>query len=153
MSRLFGAAAACLAVMAAPVSALEQSYKKGHRFWTVVCYDDRIDDTRNCIVENGNLYAGVTSDGLKYIGVGREHYPGSTIAIRIDGGTPLKWREDKYLGAGRIEVWIDRLKKGSTALVRYRRWPENRNIDQEVTLTGFTAAYNDAERAAAAYRP
>lgn len=72
--------------------------------------------------------------------VGRDHYPRSQSAIKVDSNAPIYGYEGSSDTPKKV---IEQMKKGKGAYTRYREWPYDYNQDGEVDLTGFAEKYNE----------
>ena len=71
---------------------------------------------------------------------------------RVDKNEPIRWNEDST-GVSLYQAVLGQLKAGRSIQTRYTKWPSHITWDENMPLEGFTAAYNEAKRRAAQYRP
>ena len=84
---------------------------------------------------------GVRKNGTPFIVIGRDHFPKSNIAIRIDQQTPISANAEDGFTSAQVSQIIEQLKSGSKALTRYQEWPYEKNKDQALDLYGFPEAW------------
>lgn len=109
--------------------------------WCIYCYTDKMDDSRWCCLRRGNLTVGIRKDGSYFISIGHEHYPGSTIAIRVDKNEPISASESAGFSSHQVSVILDQLTTGNTLLTRYQEWPYQTNRDDCFSPYGFSQAW------------
>lgn len=109
--------------------------------WNYACSKDKFDGKKSCSLNKSHSDVMVSIfDGRHSVYVGRNHYPGSKSAIKIDGNTPIYGHEGSSDTPKKL---IEQMKKGKVAYTRYREWPYDYNQDGEVDLTGFAEKYNE----------
>lgn len=125
---------------------LPQDQKDPTRYkqdWDIRCEKDAIADKRSCSMRMMDLWIYVYANGRSQVSIGSEHFPQSSVAIRIDEGVPLKASGDddgdfSYAVSATI---IARLKKANSVTTRYMKWPYRDWLDKSWTLSGFAEAY------------
>ena len=107
--------------------------------WRVGCKNDPIDDTTFCWMSFKDLmiFKRAFHEG---IGIGHDHYPGSGVAIRVDGEKPF--RGGATIPDRQASLIILRLLTGKTVATRYTKWPENVYVDSTFDLYGFNEAHD-----------
>lgn len=81
-------------------------------------------------------------NGHYIVSVGQDHFPGSTVAIRIDGGKPIT-ASAKNGGMFSRQVsakLLSQLKGASKLTTRYMEWPNRYWVDETWELYGFNEA-------------
>ncbi|MFL9542694.1 hypothetical protein ACKESD_12280 [Acinetobacter baumannii] len=109
--------------------------------WDLSCKKDVFDGKKICSVSKNGLMV-LLIDGRFAIGVGRNHYPGSSSAIKIDDNISYSGKEG-IINPTYSNLIIKQMKDGKRAAIRYREWPYDYNQDSEVDLTGFTKKFNE----------
>jgi hypothetical protein len=71
--------------------------------------------------------------------IGHDHYPGSSIALRIDTNKPFVETSDGFADSRARDV-LAALTSGRSAVTRYQRWPYQTDIDARLSLEGFPQA-------------
>lgn len=112
-------------------------YKDGWRF--IKCEKDRFNGTKFCGMENKDLLVSI-HNGKFGILIGSNHYPRSRSALKIDNGKTYYGYEGEFKNEA---IFLNLLLNGKTAYTRYMGWPYQLNIDNEISLDGFSEAYQD----------
>ncbi|MHA5056430.1 hypothetical protein ACX2CK_06530 [Acinetobacter schindleri] len=109
--------------------------------WNYACSKDKFDGKKSCSLNksHSDVMVGIF-DGQHSVYVGRDHYPRSQSAIKVDSNAPIYGYEGSSDTPKKV---IEQMKKGKVAYTRYREWPYNYNQDGEVDLTGFAEKYNE----------
>lgn len=114
--------------------------------WSVGCKKDAISDKKTChmTMVGKNLWIWAYPNGIYNVSVGNgdDHFPGSTVAIRIDGGTPIT-ATAKNGGSFSRQVsatLIAQIKRASKLTTRYMEWPNRYWVDETWELYGFNEA-------------
>lgn len=110
--------------------------------WTVECSKDAITDRKMCRMRMRDLWIYVYPGGRATLSVGAEHFPGTTVTVRIDQTTPTTTDAKRdgdfdFQTSARI---LSRLKNGTTLTTRYMRWPYRTWEDHTWELYGFEEA-------------
>lgn len=108
--------------------------------WSLGCRKDEMNDTHYCAMSRGALVVGAYGGSSRFVNVGSEHYPGSTIALRIDKETPVTAPADPGFSSAQEAALISEMSKGTSVLTRYMEWPYETNKDKQVSLFGFNSA-------------
>lgn len=103
------------------------------------CYKDKFDNTKICAMHNNDLMVSIYNSNIS-IYVGAEHFPRKSSAIKVDSNKTLYGVEGIFKNNNLI---LNQLMKGKVAYTRYVRWPYEYNVDSEISLDGFTEAYED----------
>lgn len=129
--------------------------------WRADCKDDDLEDRRDCVVTKGSggltviLGSSMIPDSSMIpsavVTLRGEQYPGSEMIIKIDDDKPVRWKEDNYPFAVFKQI-VERLKTGSQVHTRYTEWPSGNQVDEKLSLAGFTSAYEEAVRRVLAYK-
>lgn len=109
--------------------------------WDVSCRKDAFNGSKVCTVSKGGLMV-LLIDGRYVIGVGKNHYPGSSSAIKIDDNVPYLGKEG-IINPIYANLIVKQMKDGKKAVIRYREWPYDYNIDTEIDLIGFSKKLNE----------
>lgn len=142
-----------LAVSAA--AAQERSVEENLGDWQVLCFDDDIAQYRSCYVIRDQLSVLVSSRDyeLVFIGHGAERKPGSEVAAQIDGKEILRWREDDFYADDAFTAAIRQFRAGQKARLSWTNKASDEEVASEVSLIGFTKAYQRANALIEEYRP
>ncbi|HEX5716322.1 MAG TPA: hypothetical protein VF179_09190 [Thermoanaerobaculia bacterium] len=110
--------------------------------WSVACSKDPINDAKSCYMYVRDLWVFAHSPGKVVVSIGHDHYPGSTVAIRIDGRAPSTARvinngTFSHDASTRI---VQDLRKAKTVTTRYMEWPYRSWVDETWEIYGFNEA-------------
>lgn len=125
----------------------KQSLKDGRgsldAHWSVECKRDAMTDRVGCHLQKAALWVFVDSKGRTTVSIGNDHYPGSTVAIRIDEGKPFvaPAGRDGDLSPALSSRVVKELLGASVVTTRYMKWPDRSWIDSEDFAFGFAEAY------------
>jgi hypothetical protein len=109
--------------------------------YNYACSKDKFDGKKSCSLNKSHSDVMVSIfDGQHSVYVGRDHYPRSQSAIKVDSNTPIYGYEGSSNTPKKV---IEQMKNGKIAYTRYREWPYDYNRDGEVDLTGFAEKYNE----------
>lgn len=128
-------------VQGLPSNTLDYVHDKYETNWSTGCKKDEMDDTHWCSLDKGDLRVGIWKDGSHFVWVGGSHYPGSSIAVRIDKGQPISAAEKTGFSKQQSESILGHFKKGEAVLTRYQEWPYTSNKDKTIELFGFNEAW------------
>lgn len=109
--------------------------------WRVACKKDAIDDSKYCYMSFHDLTVWKFSSGGYRVSVGGETYPGSEVAVRIDGAPAITGSKEIFGGPNADKI-IEGLKAGKQVTTRYVRWPAGTNKDDTFQLVGFNEAFS-----------
>lgn len=125
-----------------PDVSVEGSSALDKQHWSVNCNVDKFSDIRTCYIRHyqGELWIFADPSGV-WVSVGTENYPGSNVAVRVDGGKPVGSRRgsDDFDKKTSAQI-IAQFRKGQTVVSRYMRWPYKSFVDTEESLFGIGAA-------------
>jgi hypothetical protein len=114
--------------------------------WGLSCRKDEFDDTHTCSLSRGDLRIGLSKDGNPFIVVGHSHYPGTTVAIRIDQDEPVVASEKAHFVGDAAKSIVDRLLTAQRVLTRYQEWPYKAKVDESFEPFGFAQAWQIMNR-------
>lgn len=111
--------------------------------WQVGCKRDAISDQKLCHMYRRDLWVYVTSTGQTMVAVGHEHFPGSSVAVRIDGAAPFSASAAKegYFSAAASSKIAQQLRVAKSLTTRYVKWPYKAPIDDSWEPYGFAEAF------------
>lgn len=115
--------------------------------WNVGCKKDAMDDSRMCHLNRGDLWVFAYTNGRRVVSIGDDIFPGTSVAIRIDGNTAIRSASDSDgdFGPQGSKAAIAQMKSGDRVSTRYVDWPYQTNVDSEYDLYGFSQAYEYLE--------
>lgn len=112
--------------------------------WTVNCSVDKITDAKKCILSNGlNIFYFKKSDEPSFLGIGN----GKDVDLlrpsylRIDKNKPFKVSELVFKRPV-LDNILKEMTSGKTIYLRYHKKYSESSYDDEVSLNGFSNAYN-----------
>ncbi|MFS0827576.1 hypothetical protein [Pseudomonas phoenicis] len=108
--------------------------------WNLRCRKDEMDDTHYCAMSRGPLTIGVYGHSSRFVSVGSEHFPGSSITLRIDEDVPVTALAKPGFSSLQETGLMAAMSKGTSVLTRYVKWPYESNQDKRVSLFGFNPA-------------
>ena len=109
--------------------------------WKSNCTKDKFNNTKICSLNKSYSDVMVTIiDGRYGVYIGRNHFPRTQSAIKIDDNTPIYGYEGSSNTPQKV---IEQMKKGKVAYTRYKEWPYEYNQDGETDLTGFAEKYDE----------
>ena len=111
----------------------------GRNSWRVECARDAMDDSVVCRLTREDLVLVFADPGGVVVLVGRSHYPGSAVALRIDQEVRLRTAAPGFLGLQASEI-VDQLLVAGSVTTRYQEWPYRSNVDKTIQLYGFKEA-------------
>lgn len=109
--------------------------------WDVSCKKDPIDGNKTCSISRDKLMV-LIINGKYAVSVGRNHYPKTSSAIKIDDNVHYTGKEG-IINPVYANLIISQMKAGKKAVIRYREWPYDFNKDSEIDLKGFTKKFNE----------
>jgi hypothetical protein len=114
--------------------------------WSVRCTKDAMSDERTCLVLRQDLFVSVSNRQKPMLGIGHNHFPGSTIALRIDGQPAVTEpvRPAGLFPAKVGERLIAQLGQAKSISTRYIAWPQRNLVDATWEPHGFQSAYRYA---------
>lgn len=108
--------------------------------WSLRCRKDEMDDTHYCAMSRDSLTIGAYGHSSRFVSVGSEHFPRSSIALRVDKEAPVTALADPGFSSAQEVALVTAMSKGTSVLTRYVKWPYESNQDKQVSLFGFNAA-------------
>ncbi|EOR06443.1 hypothetical protein [Acinetobacter tandoii] len=119
-----------------------ESYKSSPLLdWNINCTKDKFNGKKICSLSKYHSDLMVNIINGKYsVYIGRDHYPNSQSAIKIDENTPIYGDEGLSQTPQKA---IEQMKKGKVAYTRYKEWPYEYNQDGETDLTGFSEKFSE----------
>lgn len=111
--------------------------------WDVGCEKDQITDRKTCHMRIKNLWIFVYGKGKPIVSIGHDHFPGSSVVIRIDSGTPVSGSaaSDGYFPPTVSAKVIERLKHAKQVTTRYMEWPYRSWVDDSLDMYGFNETF------------
>ena len=106
--------------------------------WNANCSKDRFNGLKSCSVSSyaSDIFV-YFSKGQYSILIGRNHYPRTSSAIKIDENATIYG----YEGVSQTPLKVlKQMINGKVAYTRYKEWPYEYNKDNEVKLDGFAEA-------------
>lgn len=136
-------------------AAQERSIEETVGDWQVLCFDDEVAQYRSCYVIRDDLSVLVSSRDyeLVFVGNGAERMPGSQVSARIDGRETLIWREDDFYADEVFAAAIRQFRAGQKAQLTWTNKDPGEEVAGEVSLIGFTKAYQRADELVGEYQP
>ena len=111
--------------------------------WDVGCKKDPVNDTKYCHMHIKDLWIYVYPKKRTVLSIGYEHYPWSTVTIRIDGEAPISTNANSD-GNYPIQISariVQRLKSATSVTTRYMKWPYKHWVDTTWDLYGFNETF------------
>jgi hypothetical protein len=130
------------AIFAGTKSNAQKKLEKSEDNWTIACTKDPINDQKSCHMHTKDLWVFSYPHGGYLVSIGAGHFPGSKVAIRLDGGKPFT---SSATGDGHFSQLTSarlakRLRSTKTVTTRYMKWPNKAWEDQTWDLYGFDQA-------------
>ena len=112
--------------------------------WQINCSKDRFNGIKSCSLNKPYRDVMITIiEGRYGVYIGRDHFPRTTSAIKIDDNAPISG----YEGVSKTPMKvIEQMKKGKIAYTRYKEWPYEYNKDGEVELEGFAKKFEQMKQ-------
>lgn len=112
--------------------------------WDVACKKDAVTDRKMChmTVPGKNLWVWAYPKGRYIVSIGQDHFPGSTVTVRIDEGKPITApaKNEGTFSPQESTRLIARLKGASKVTTRYMEWPNQYWVDETWELHAFNEA-------------
>ena len=110
--------------------------------WNIGCEKDAVTDKKQCHMNLKNLWIFVYPNGRATVSVGSDHFPGSSVTVRIDSGAPITTSAggDGNFSAPSSAKIIERLSRAKTITTRYMKWPYRSWVDDTWDVYGFNEA-------------
>ncbi len=146
--------AACFAIAGVPAHAADKSIEESAGDWRISCYDDHITEYRDCYVIRDTLSVLVSGQGYEIVivGFGYDRPPESEVVVRVDDNAPLRWRQEDLYADGTFSKAIRQFRAGQTAQLQFLEGPSETAVGAEISLIGFTKAYQRAKRLVRDYK-
>lgn len=109
--------------------------------WNFSCSKDKFNGVKSCFLHKmyGDVIVSIYN-GQSTVYVGKNHYPGTKSAIKIDNNVTIYGYEGISQTPKKV---IEQMKIGKVAYTRYVEWPYEYNQDYHVDLTGFSEKYDE----------
>lgn len=127
-------------VQGLPTNALDILKDKYDENWNLRCKQDGMSDTHYCVMTRASLMVGVSGASAYFVQVGNDHFPGSSIALRIDKAAPIIAPADVGFSPKQEAALVAAMNEGTSVQTRYVEWPHESNKDRKINLFGFGAA-------------
>jgi hypothetical protein len=114
--------------------------------WKVLCGKDPIDDKKSCAMHLKELwivvFVGLRNNPNKQalVQIGGNHYPGSSMAIRINEEKPFVANLPGF-SLTMSSMIIQKLKTNPKVATRYQEWPKDYPTDDTFQVFGFSETY------------
>lgn len=118
---------------------LEKEYSSELSDWYPVCNKDRFNGSKICTLSKDTVLV-MLRDGSYAVSVGKQHFPRSKSAIKIDNNATIYGDEGISQSPNKV---IEQLKKGKKVFIRYQEWPYEYNRDSEIDLAGFSEKFEE----------
>lgn len=112
--------------------------------WNYHCSVDKFNGGKFCSLSKSNseVMVSIYNNRLS-VYVGKNHYPDSLSAIKIDSNQSNYGKEGQIQNPKKV---IDQMMSGKTVFTRYQQWPYRYNQDSQVDLNGFAKEYAEMLR-------
>ncbi len=146
--------AACVMIAAVPANAADRSIEESLGDWRISCFDDDFTEYRDCYVIRDTLSVLVSGMGYEIVivGLGYDRPPESMVVVQVDDNAPLRWRQEDLYADGTFSKAIRQFRAGQMAQLRFLQGPSETEVGAEISLIGFTEAYQRAKRLVRDYR-
>ncbi|WP_111860460.1 hypothetical protein [Acinetobacter sp. CFCC 10889] len=121
------------------ISAMENKLL-GRASWKIKCQYKAFDDMKACVMSKGPISI-LHLNNQYIVNIGEKHEKNSQAYIRIDQADTLQEREGLFRNGNSL---IGQMKRGNFAFTRFQQ-SKNQQIENKISLTGFTDAFNDME--------
>jgi len=111
--------------------------------WSTGCKKDAITDKKMCRMSIKDLWIYVYENGETIVSIGDEHFPGSSVTIRIGGDTPIA-ASSVNNGSFPMDTSakiIGQLKSAKSLTTRYMKWPYRSWVDESWEFYGFNETF------------
>ena len=124
----------------------EDPTDRTNSYWTVSCRRDLMNDAPVCYLQTNHLSITAHPESRISIRIGKNHFPGSSAAIRIDKGIPYVTSpgSDGIFSSVESSEIIKSMSNTDTITTRFMEWPEESWVDEQWVLFGFDEAYRFA---------
>ncbi len=136
-------------------TAAEKSIEESSGDWQIVCFDDEVAQYRSCYVIREDLSVLISSRDyrLVFVGSGSDREPGSEVTVQVDGKQPIVWREDDFYADDAFGAAIQQFRAGKIASIAWSHKDTGQNVQDDVSLIGFSRAYRRANEIVTEYNP
>ena len=107
--------------------------------WSYRCEKDKMNDKVECYMRQDYFFVFKDSGGYT-ISVGKEHFPGRNVYVRVGKGKPFITGDSGVFGKSSSRNVISSALKNNYMVTRYTEWPYDSPIDKEVNLDYFNDA-------------
>lgn len=108
--------------------------------WSIHCKKDPINDRKQCSLDAPLAAFSILKYQNRYtVLVGKNHFPGSKIYLRINNGKVYSSDNEVFSFAVSEDI-IKNIKNGSMLSIRYTEWPYNHYVDKQIEIKGFEQA-------------
>jgi hypothetical protein len=110
--------------------------------WVVTCKKDVITDKKHCRMKIRDLWIYAFPNARFIVSVGKDHYPSSTVTIRIAQGNPITQssaNDGNFSQSASMQI-VRELKSAKTVTTRYMEWPYRTWEDESWDLYGYNEA-------------
>lgn len=121
------------------ISAMENNLL-GRASWKIKCQYKAFDDMKACVMSKGPISI-LRLNSQYIVSIGEKHEKNSSAYIRVDQGDALQEREGLFRNGSAL---VGQMKRGNFAFTRFQQ-AKNKQIENKVSLIGFTDAFNDME--------
>lgn len=108
--------------------------------WSIHCEKDAITDKKSCWMAKASLFVRVNGNGTEIVSIGFDHFPYSTVTIRIDDGKPITspaLKESSSFTPSVSKKIINKLQTAVSITTRSMVWPDQIWDDRSWDLYGF----------------
>ena len=109
--------------------------------WRVGCNKDIMSDRVSCYAKILDLTIVITDERLRFVRVGKDHYPGSEVANRAGRYATHVASSGEQYGCSESREILSEMQNGTTVSTRYQEWPRKSFRDQSFELYGFEEVY------------
>lgn len=126
-----------LAISICSLPAQTQEVELGPKFgnWFTACHIDPIDDRKTCHAGNGEITVTVTGKDHWAIFIGKDHYPGSHVYLRLDKQKARQSESPGWRGHDAGPILYD-FRTAGHATLRYTLFIGRQVITKEINMAG-----------------
>ena len=120
-----------------------KNFRNKENNWSVACKKDPISDKKTCHMKMNDLWIYVYDNGKVVVSIGSEHFPSSSVTVRIDQGTPFtasSTKDGDFPPKTSAKI-IEQLKQARSLTTRYMKWPHKSWVDDSWEVYGFNEAF------------
>lgn len=107
--------------------------------WNISCKKDHFNGVKHCDISKKSIAVFYINNKYSVV-VGRQQFPRSTSAIKVDENTTIYGYEG---GSKSPEIVIKQMKSGKLLHTRYQEWPYQYNKDEDIDLTDFKERFDE----------